>query len=320
MLRLGVVLLVFLSAPVRAQSGEDALQWLQKIAAAADKLNYSGVVVYRSGGQSETSRVVHAVENGREIEHVEVLDGSPREVLLENDEVRCVLPDSRLIVIERRTRQRPFPALPLENLGNLTDVYLVRKGTPTRIAGIDSQSLRIDPKDEFRYGRQLWFDVNSGLLLKAVLYDEKGEARETFSFSEVRIGLVDHEALKMHSNTQSSEWRVHTVRAQATKADDEPWTVRTAPPGFRLVSSMKRQTRPDAPAVTHLMYSDGLTTISIFVQPLVHGATASAGGSSLLGAVGIYRRAIGGHQLLVMGDAPMQTLKRIGDAVEARQR
>lgn len=317
---LAAVVLCLLSFASSAQSSEDALQWLQKMAVAAEKLSYSGVVVYRSGNQTETSRVMHAVENGKEFEHIEVLDGSPREMLRENDEVKCVLPENRLIVVERRNSRRSFPALPRENLGSLTDYYVVRKVAPARVAGVDSQSLRIEPKDEFRYGRQFWFDGASGLLLKASLFDEKGEPKETFSFTEVRVGPIERDALKMHSNVQSSEWRIHTVRSSTTKAEDELWTLRAPLPGFRLVSSMKRQNRPEAPEVWHLMYSDGLAAISVFVQPRIAKASRAEADSFSLGAVGVYRRAVGDFQLLVMGDVPPQTLKRLGDNIEMKHK
>lgn len=320
MRRFGAILFALASAAAKAQSGDDALQWLQKMAGAAERLNYNGVVVYRSGNQTETSRVVHAVENGRELEHVEGLDGSPREILRENDEVRCVLPENRLIVVERRSARRPFPALPKENLGSLTDYYLVSKGPPARVAGIDSRSLRIEPKDDLRYGRQFWFDGNTGLLLKAELFDEKGDSKETFRFTEVRIGPVDRSALKMHSNVQSKDWRVHTVRSSVTKVDEETWALRTPLPGFRLVSSMKRKVGADSPEVTHLMYSDGLSAISVFAQPVAAGGTPLQGGSASLGAVGVYRRAVGGFQILVMGDVPLQTLKIVGDGMEVRRK
>jgi sigma-E factor negative regulatory protein RseB len=72
---------------------QEAMQWLQRVAGAAQKLSYSGTFVYRNGSQSETSRVVHVSSNGNQMEKLEVLDGSPREVTRYNDEVKCYLPE-----------------------------------------------------------------------------------------------------------------------------------------------------------------------------------------------------------------------------------
>ncbi len=72
------------------QSGAgEALQLLQKVATAAHKVTYSGVFVYQSGSRGETSRITHLIDGGNEFERLEVLDGSPREVMRRNDEVRC---------------------------------------------------------------------------------------------------------------------------------------------------------------------------------------------------------------------------------------
>ncbi len=49
-------------APAWAEQDADALSWLERIAAAAQHLNYSGTFVYQSGGQTETSRITHVVD------------------------------------------------------------------------------------------------------------------------------------------------------------------------------------------------------------------------------------------------------------------
>ena len=69
-----------LAAAQTAASQAEGLQWLKKVSAAAQKLNYSGTFVYRSASRSETSRIVHRVSNGNQMEKIEVLDGSPRDI------------------------------------------------------------------------------------------------------------------------------------------------------------------------------------------------------------------------------------------------
>src|SRR5256885_6007305 len=45
-----------------AQTEPPALQWLQRIYAATEKLSYSGTFVYQQGQQVETSRITHVVD------------------------------------------------------------------------------------------------------------------------------------------------------------------------------------------------------------------------------------------------------------------
>lgn len=297
----------------------DALQWLQRVAGSAQKLNYAGVFVYQSGNQTETSRIAHSFEGGKELEHLETLDGSPREIIRENGDIRCVLPESRLVVIEHRSPGRSFPGLLPEGLGGLTDYYAIRKGMASRMAGFEAQMILLEPKDEFRYGRQFWAESGSGLLLKAALMGEKGEVKESFSFSELKIGgSIDKESLRGHIKTTSPDWRVHDIRAKETSPEDFPWVFRGVLPGFRLVSGMKRQSRGDGPEVTHMIYSDGIATISVFMEPVATAKAKGDPGLFVVGPMNGYRRILGDIQIVLVGDVPPAALKRLGDGVEAR--
>jgi len=300
-----------------AQAPADALQRLQRVADAAQKLDYSGVFVYQSGKQSETSRITHIVDGGTEYERLEVLDGSPREVLRVNDEVKCYLPESRLLIVERRRRGQAvsFPALTAEGLKGVTNHYVITKGPSARIAGLDSDSLVIKPKDGWRYGHRLWVDAASGLLLKAALVDERGEVLESFSFTELRIGgPVDRASLKPHG--VESDWKVHDVRT--ADAGAVRWQFNGQPPGFLKVADMVRQGRGDGREVGHVMFSDGLATVSVFIEPAA-GRNKLASGAMTLGAVNAYKRIAGDHVFIVMGDVPPAALKAIAEGIEPKK-
>lgn len=311
-----------LAMPVCAQQpGGDGLQWLHRVAVAAKQLNYSGVFVYQRGGQRETSRITHFLDKGVEFERLEVLDGARREVVRENDEVKCYLPESRLLIIERSPNRRTFPALLPGSLAGLSDYYLVRKGGTTRIAGFDSVVLIIEPKDDHRYGYHLWIDEQSGLLLKANLVDLKGNPLETFAFTELKIGMsLGRDVLRSSFEAKTDGWQVYSMRAtNEVRSDEGQWKFRYALPGFRKQSSMKRQMRPDAPEGTHVIFSDGLAAVSVFFEPLIgEGVTDTA--PTAIGAISIYKRQLGDTQLVVMGDIPAVALRRFADGIELRRR
>lgn len=329
--KVGLALLASLCAcPVQAENNgmapqmaapADAFQWLQRVAGSAVKLSYSGVFVYSNGSGSETSRIVHLNDGGKELERIEVLDGSPREMLRENDETKCYLSENRLVVVEKRSSQRSFPALLPESLGSLTDYYQFRKGTPARMAGYEAQQVVVEPRDDLRYGRQFWIENNTGLLLKMVVLNAKGETRESFAFTELKIGgPIDKETLKGHLKASGADWRVHNVKTTEASFDSLPWQLRTQLPGFRQVSGMKRVARPDGPETTHMVFTDGLAAISVFIEPPTAGKARSEAGAFTMGAVNVYRRNIGDFQLTAMGDVPLNTLKRFADGIEAKQK
>lgn len=314
----GICCLVsLLNQPVVAQQ-QDGLFWLGRVVNAAHKLNYSGTFVYRNGGIEETSRITHLVEAGGEIERLEVLDGSPREVIRNNDEVKCYLPDSHTLIIEKRRQRRSFPALLPASLSGLTEYYSIRKGPVGRVAEHESQIVYLEPKDDLRYGQQLWIDVNTGLLLKIGLINERNEPIETFAFTQLQIGgIIEKESLKSKYLAQSHKWRVQHVKATESRAEDAAWLFKTQVPGFRKLTGMKRQAQPGSPETFHVVFSDGLAAISIFIEALPEHYEL---GMLSMGAINVYRRVAGQYLLVVMGEVPQNTLRRLGDGIEPKGR
>jgi sigma-E factor negative regulatory protein RseB len=317
--RLWALLLAAVTLPACAGGSGDALQWLQRVATSAQKLTYTGVFMYRSGSQSETSRISHLVEGGNELERLEALDGSPREVIRHNDEIKCYLSESHQIIVERAGGRRAFPALLPVSLGGLSDSYVIRKGEPGRVAGLDSQAIIVEPKDDLRYGHRYWVDTQSGMLLKATMVDERGNPLETFTFTELRIGgPVDRNDLKPRLGAESGDWKVRNVRATETRGESSQWMVRGELPGFHRISSMRRQASPEAPESIHLVYSDGLAAVSVFIEPQGTAKEKPEVGEMAMGAINVYRRPLDNYRLVVMGDVPAATLKRLGDSIERR--
>jgi len=299
----------------------DGMQWLQRVTSAAQKLSYSGTFVYRNGSRSETSRIVHLASNGNQTEKLEVLDGSPREVIRHNDEVKCYLPESRLVIVEQRSARRTFPALLPVSLAGLNDHYLIRKGSTARIAGFDSQIVRLEPRDAWRYGHQLWVDVGSGLLLKAEIFDESGESLESMAFTDLHIGgPATPDALKSSYAAVAKEtWQLRQAKLRDMR-DDAQWLFRTDLPGFRRQASMHRSIGKDAEGLNmlHWVFSDGLAALSVFISPLRPPGEAGEEGVQSLGALSVMKRVVDGHQIVVMGDLPPAAVKRFAEGIGVR--
>lgn len=309
------------SASARAENSGDALRWLERVGSSTEKFSYSGVFIYHSGSRTETSRITHLSEGGHEIERLDVMDGSPRQVFREDGETRCLLPDSRLMVVERHAPRRGFPAMLPEGLGGLTDYYAIRKGALDRVAGFDAQVIEVEPKDEFRYGRQFWVEQGSGLLLRSTLVGERGEPRESFAFTELKIGgAINRESLKQRLKISQPEWRIHDIKSREFDIERGGWIFSNSLPGFRVVSARKRQPQPDGPEVTQIMFSDGLAAISVFIEPVATSKAKGDAGVYSAGGVNIYRRTSGDTQFMLVGDVPPQALRRLGDGIEARHK
>jgi sigma-E factor negative regulatory protein RseB len=313
---LGIALLLLGSGLAQAQTSPEALALLRRIYQATEKLSYSGTFVYQQGERSETSSISRLTGPGGNVERVEVLDGVPREIVRTRDTVRCYLPESRTVKVERRTDPRAFPAMLPERITDLASNYTITRGEPARIAGYDCEAVVLTPKDELRYGYKLWADVNTGMLLKARTFNRRGEFIEQFSFAQLAIGNVPRERVK--SRLASQRWRVEDAAVAPVNLGRAGWTVRGDLPGFRKIVEVTRR-MGEARPVGQMVYSDGLAAVSVFIEPMSGRAEAVRPGPSSLGAFHIYTREIADHIVTVVGEAPAASVQRIANTVEFRR-
>jgi sigma-E factor negative regulatory protein RseB len=299
-----------------AQTDTSALQWLQRIYAASEKLSYAGTFIYQQGQQVETSRIVHVVDSSGPRERLETLDGVPREIIRTGDEVVCYLPASMTVKIDKQPGRRPFPAILTEQLKDVSDNYVVKKGEIERVGGYSCQVLTLEPKDRMRYGHRLWADLNTGMLLKAKTFGEKNELLEQFTFTQISIGgTISRDQLKARYFRQSKDWRVEDSGATRANLAEAGWTLRSKPPGFRTVAELVR-TVGGTGGVGHIVLSDGLAAISVFIEPATSKRPMPQAGLSRQGAINVYTRPVGNHWVTVVGEAPAESVKYVANAVE----
>jgi sigma-E factor negative regulatory protein RseB len=304
-----------LAQGVQAQDGAG---WLQRIYNASQKLSYAGTFVYQHGGQSETSRITRVVESTGARERLEALDGVPREILRTGDDVVCYLPTSMTMKVDKQPGVRSVPAILPEKPKDLTENYTIRKGEVERIAGHDCQVLVLEPKDNLRYGHKLWADVGTGMLLKAKTFNDHNEVMEQFAFTQVQIGgHIDREQLKSRF-ARKGQWHVEDAVASEANLSQAGWTIRNQPPGFRKVTEMTR-TLGGLPGVGHIVLSDGLAAVSVFIEPSAVKPVPLPSDSARQGAINVYVRQLGAHRIVVVGEAPAQSVRSIGNAVEYRK-
>jgi sigma-E factor negative regulatory protein RseB len=318
-LRQALGLSVVLCAGLAQAQTPDALGWLRKIHDATHKLSYSGTFVYQNGTRSETSRITRFVDAGGDIEKVEVMDGVPREIVRTRDTVRCYLPDSRVVKVERQIdragAERGFPIMLPERINALERHYDIAMGDTQRVAGFDCRTVTLTPKDDLRYGHKLYADVKSGMLLKAETFDAKGDLVEQFSFTQLTIGGVSRDRVKPRHAAQS--WRVEN--SDAVPASLGGWGLSSELPGFRKVAELKRRMGEANGSVGQVVYSDGLAAVSVFIEPLEGRRDPVRTGLASVGAIHIYTKEVAKHMITVVGEAPAASVQRIANAVEFRR-
>ncbi|MBD3670566.1 MAG: MucB/RseB C-terminal domain-containing protein [Gammaproteobacteria bacterium] len=303
-------------------SEEAAMKWLQRMSHALHELNYDGDFVYAHGDQLTAMRIIHANNELGEQERLVSLTGSAREVIRDNDQVTCILPDTRSVIVERKGQSKPgFPYILPKGIKPITDVYHFELGEQGRITGRDAQQVRILPRDEYRYSYHLWLDRETGMLLKAELIN--GEATvEQFMFTRLEFMKTIPDGLFAPDVDRKDFLSFHHERRkekEAVATAEQDWRVLDIPAGFELMRHQYQYQTDRMEPVHHLVYSDGLSTVSIFIERL--GAEQEPiVGPSPMGAVNAYSTLRENTQITAVGEVPEATVKRMAESVEFRGR
>jgi len=300
--------------------------WLLRIHDAASRRNFQGTFVVSGGGGVANAKISHYHDGRNQYERIESLDGRQRKVFRHNDVVHTLWPASKVALIEQRGQLSSFPALLQAGDDHLGDWYEMKLEGVDRVADHEADVLAVKPRDKYRYGYRLWADRASGLLLRADVLGERGEILETAAFSEVAIGVRSQPESVVQAMKKLDGYRIVRPALTLTRLEDEGWTMRPATPGFRLVSCVRRQmempgeaaAEPGAPPVIQTIYSDGLTYVSVFIEPYRADRHTEPMFVSL-GATVTFSQRQGDWWVTVVGDTPPATLKTFAAALERKK-
>jgi sigma-E factor negative regulatory protein RseB len=297
--------------PAGSQSRSDS-EWLQAIQNAAQRTNYSGTIYYQQGADVRTSRIVHQYDGATVYERVQVLDGERREYLRKGEEVQCLLPETKRVIVERRPLTGNFPALSISTPADILRSYNLRKGPIDRVADVECQVILLEPKDQLRYGYRLWVERNTGLLLRAQMLNEREEVLEQSAFTEVRIG-ESFDPGKVKASWPTEGWRIDKVEKKPVPLK---WSF-AIPDGFRQLSAVMRQFAGTRRDTLQAVYSDGLATFSVFIEPDQGKEPGNAIKSK--GPVNAYVHRLGDTIITVVGEVPPATVRDVAISVKAPQ-
>lgn len=307
-------------------AGRDGANWLMKINDAAKQLNYTGTFVYVQGNRIESMRVTHRSNGDTMRQRIYALNGAPREVIRDAKQVWCYVPDKKVGVHEyRQVSEQGFPNLLPGGLDRLSQYYKVEKGATGRVADREAQQIMVVPKDEYRFGYDLWADRETGLLLRAALLDDENRPIEQYLFTNVDIGS-DIAPGELESITPKSDlvW-YGDARSDGSSEEDagempaSNWVIENVPDGFQLTRKIKRLSPMRAKMLEHYVYSDGLASVSIFVEEIQKQSEARLSGINKMGAAHAFGREINGYQITVVGEVPSQTVDLIGKSVRPKE-
>ncbi|MEW5770664.1 MAG: MucB/RseB C-terminal domain-containing protein [Pseudomonadota bacterium] len=286
---------------------QEAAAWLQKISDASRRMPYEGLFVFQHGGSAQTLMVSNRPNSGSSESRLLTMDGTQREVRCTQQASVTLMVNGNQQRLERRLNKRHFPDLLPENAAPLANWYSVRSGSADRVAGRDCGNVEILPKDAYRWGYVLCVDRNTGFPLRAVMINGEGRPLMQYSFAEVRLGTMP----------RVDNRPIPAIPETARPVANERVEVNGLPPGFTRIAAVRRQLPNLSGEVEHWVFSDGLTHLSLFLEP-AHRPAETIKGQSKQGMINMIKRPLGDLQATVLGEAPMATVETIAMGLEAK--
>jgi sigma-E factor negative regulatory protein RseB len=317
MLRWPVSLIAAVLAMVSTANAADreAREWLERMSEALATRNYEGRFFHLRDSRSEAMRIYHRVDKGKVTERLLSLDGSGREIIRNQTEVVCYLPDRRTVLVEKRTDDSTLlAAVPAYN-EELEAHYNIERGPFTKALGRRTQVINVTPRDQFRYGYRLWLDDETAMPLKSQLCDSNGKVIEQILFAELNFrDRIPADSLKPSISGEGFRWIRQDAQPQLAAGQVGGWGVIRLPAGFRLTAWRIQLIAGSNVPVQHLVYSDGLASVSVFIEPLNPQAEPMKG-LAKVGAAFAFSRALDNHQVTAVGEVPPVTLEAIAASV-----
>src|SRR5690554_6360738 len=181
---------------------------------------------------------------------------------------------------------------------HVEEYYHLAIGSDERVANRSAVRLDIQSLDGMRFGHRLWLDTQTALVLKHELIDERGRVVETFQLTEL-------EALRLHDGV--------VLLDTARELLEQPWWPDWLPSGFIGQPVDESPGRNSA----HRIYSDGLSTLSLFVEPIEEGRERLIPGLHRLGiSLAVVRHdMVAGRpmQIVAMGELPPRILVQVAE-------
>lgn len=302
-----------------AAAGERSIsEWLQRMHEASRRRAYVGTLVVSSGGTMSSSRVWHICDGRQQMERAEALTGTPRSTFRRNDEVITFSPQSRVAVIEKRESLGLFPQLLKSVDAAIDQHYGASAQGSERMAGFEADVVQLQPRDGLRFGYRIWSEKKTGLMLKLQTLDGQGRILEQVAFSELQLDApVSMDKLKrMMGETEG--YKLETPTLVKTTPQAEGWKLAQEVPGFRAMSCYRRPAPAGGDAL-QWVFSDGLATVSLFIEPYDPRRHVQEGQQVMGATHALVQRGRGAGAawwLTLVGEVPAQTLQAFAQGLE----
>lgn len=331
MVRCGLRLLVFvllalqlpaMAQPVQADASINS--WLMRLHEASRKRAYTGTFVVSAGGGMASAKIWHVCDGAQQMERVESLSGIPRSTFRRNDQVVTFFPESKVAVTETRESLGLFPNLLKSENSTIAEFYQLKQLPHARIAGFDADVVQLIPKDRMRYGYRIWSEKRSGLVMQLQTLDQDDKVVEQAAFSELQLDAPVSMGKLSQMMGHTEGYRVEHPELQKTTAEAQGWSMHGAVAGFSPMGCYLRSVVAPAGGAGRAnntlqwMFSDGLATVSLFVETYDSRRHVREGLTDMGGATHTLTRHLNGWWVTAVGEVPPATLLVFAKGLERK--
>jgi sigma-E factor negative regulatory protein RseB len=147
------------------------------------------------------------------------------------------------------------------------------------------------------------------LPLRSAVIDGAGRMLEQFMFVALDIGAKPKES----DLTRGTDAGMMAPQAETALEGRPRWNVADLPPGF--VFALARRPMQAPTQIEHQIYTDGLASVSVYIEPRDTAAPSAPDALATRGALGVYAHDAGAWRITVIGNTPATSLERIARSV-----
>lgn len=293
---------------------------LNTISEASKTKAFEGRFVYLANNQLRSLEVLHSSKEGVELERLTPLNSEGPEILRRGDELICIHPEGDSMRVANSLPSGPFSSRFSQISEAINEIYELRFDGTDKVAGRLAKKYKISPKDPYRYAYSMWIDNESGLLLKYTLLGEQNQGLETFEFVVLKVGSdISESSFEHQFNTESKNLNVVHLDGKISSQRNIGWKAAWVPPGFTMAGCDIRRLQASNIEVNAMVYSDGMSSFTVFIEKLGSENETSTMPNNQFGATASFSTELntesGNYLITVMGELPMKAVEKIAKSV-----
>ncbi|WAT05008.1 sigma-E factor regulatory protein RseB [Rouxiella badensis] len=281
---------------------------LQQMSAASQSLNYEVAFINITKQGIDSYRYRHAKTKGTQLGDLLLMDGPRREVVQRGNDISYFETGLQPFTLAGDHIVDSLPELAFSDIANLSKFYDFIAVGRARAADRSSEVIRVVSRDGTRFSYIVWIDEKDKLPLRVDLLDKDGETLEQFRVISL---TVDPDVAEAFNGIDKANLPPVLSIPDSSKTQFS-WISKWLPEGMKEVSRSKRNL-PNMPVtIESRLYSDGLFSFSINVNP---SSSVTSDQIVRQGRRTVQTDVRNGNEITIVGELPPSTAKRISDSI-----